>query len=329
MRAGSVRGMIRWGLGLGLLGLLPAVAGGAPPEPGAVVRLERARAAGDREALWALADGPEVPEPVRARALLAACRGLRAPLGRDTRARLARALGSPSPRVRQAAVRAVGRSGARLLERAVLELLADPDPAVRAEVLDAVEPWTRLGHLYYLERALGDPDPRVRARAVRNLGCLDARDLRPELYRRVRETVGKGTWAERDAALRALARWGRLDLAAVRDVLSDPRSAEPVLLTALALCRDLPSSRERDALVLDQIRRSRGFRVAWAAFRLLREGAAPQEEVGAEVARFLAGLPDRHAGARAMAAYLTSLGYRVEHAAGAWRVGGEARRRGR
>ncbi len=118
-------------------------------------------------------------------------------------------------------------------------------------------------------------------------------------------------------ALRALARWGRLDLAALRDVLSDPGSAEPVLLTALALCRDLPPSGERDALVLDQIRRSRGFRVAWAAFRLLRESGTPQERVGPEVARFLAGLPDRHAGPRAMAAYLAGLGYRVEHAAGA------------
>ena len=327
MRPGPVKGMIRWGLALGWLGLLPLAAGGAPRDPGAVVRLERARAAGDREALWALAGDPQAPEPVRARALLAACRGLRAPLGRNTRARIARALESPSPRVRQAAVRAVGRSGARLLERAVLERLADPDPEVRAEVLDAVEPWTRLGHLYYLERALGDPDPGVRARAVRNLGVLDARDLRPDLYRRVRDTVGDGTWAERDAALRALARWGRLDLAAVRDVLSDPGSSEPVLLTALSLCRDLPPSAERDALVLDQIRRSRGFRVAWAAFRLLREGAGPQERVGAEVARFLAGLPDRHAGARAMAAYLVSLGYRVEYAAGAWRVGARGRQR--
>ncbi len=319
--------MIRWGLALGLLGLVAPGARAASPQPGVVVRLERARAAGDREALWALARDPEVPEAVRARALLAACRGLRAPLSRETRARLAGALESPSPRVRQGAVRAVGRAGARLLERAVLGRLSDPDPAVRAEVLDAVAPWTRLGHLYYLEGALGDPDPRVRARAVRNLGGLDARDLRPELHRRVREAVREGTWAERDAALRALARWGRLDLAALRDVLSDPGSAEPVLLTALALCRDLPPSGERDALVLDQIRRSRGFRVAWAAFRLLRESGAPQEQVGAEVARFLAGLPDRHAGARAMAAYLAGLGYRVEHAAGAWRVGPRGRTR--
>ncbi len=272
----------------------------------------------------ALADlvGDTTPAPaVRARALLALGRLWAGPLESEARLLLARSLEDPSPRVRRAAVRVVGELGERPLERTVLKRVAeDPDPGVRCEALAAVERWTRPTHLYYLEAALGFGDPGVRAQALRNLGRLGVRDLRPDLVATARTALRRGSPAERAAALGALRAWDRLGDEDLADLLQDPGAPEFLVLQALEAARGREGVVEA---VADRLARSRGLRTAWAAFTWLRQEAPGHGRVAPAVARIVDGETRRNRALFEMAAYLKGEGYRVEQTPSGWRVLGK------
>lgn len=281
-------------------------------------RVEAAR--DDPATLEALLSDQGAGEGARARALLALGRAWPTPLPGSARLRLRNLLADPASPVRRAAVRLVRERKERPLEREVLKLVAeDPDPGVRAEALDAVEPWTRPTHLYFLEAALGSDDPGVRARAVRNLGRLAARDLRPELRGRIRQWVAGGDPRVRAAALRTLAAWGELTDAALMGVLSDPDAPEFLVLSAVEVAQGRRSADLAEALT-GALEGATSLRVAWASFEWLRENAPTEQRVYPALARILDGETRTNRALETFARHLESAGYRVEHGKVGWRV---------
>ncbi|GAB6064347.1 hypothetical protein JCM30394_30800 [Deferrisoma palaeochoriense] len=301
-----------------MLAVAAPVAASPASRAAAAARVEAARA--DPGALEALVADTAAPAAARARALLALGRGAGRSLSPRTRLFVKEALGDRAAPVRRAAVRLVREAGDRALEREVLKRVAeDPDPGVRAEALDAVERWTRPTHLYFLEAALASEHPEVRARAVRNLGRLARRDLRPDLVEAVRRTLERGTPAERASALRALAAWGELgdeDLAAV---IAAPDEAEFVLLEALEAARGRAGPALADA-VADALARAPSLRAAWACYAWLRENAPGRDPETPVLARILDGEVRTNRALEEFARHLQAAGYRVEHGKAGWRV---------
>ncbi|GAB4278416.1 MAG: hypothetical protein Kow0092_34230 [Deferrisomatales bacterium] len=287
----------------------------------AELRLDDALSRGDRLALERMAAEEALPGEVRGRALWALWCGPGAESAAAGRARLSPALGDPAPEVRRAAARAVARRGERALERSVLRLAAeDPDPEVRREALRAVRPWSRQGHLYFLEQALASPWPTVQAEALGNLARLPRGELPPAVGRTVRELAVAGDPRARFRAFDALEAWGWLEWGPVRAALLDRGAPDPLRLRALEAGEALADPEEWRRVLLDLLAAESSRLVAGQAFRRLRQAGPADPDLPGTVARRLSHASQKDAATEAMAAYLRDRGYRVAYRAGAWAV---------
>jgi len=285
------------------------------------LRLRAAVQAGDRVALAELAAVP-APDSVRARALWELHRGVRQPLAPGDRIRLLAALSDPSPEVRRAALRSIGETGERTLEREALKRVAeDPDMAVRVEALRAVRRWSRQGHLYFLEEALKAPAVQVRVEALRNLAQIAYREIAPVLVERIRQMAGGGGDPfVRGEALEVLRAWDRLEWRLVEGAIEDRTAPEALRVRALELGDAAGEGAELQAALLEVLDSDPSFRVAWECFRRLAGSGASRSEVAPPVARLLLRTPRKNAATEEMAAFLGSRGYRVEFRSGSWNV---------
>jgi HEAT repeat protein/lysophospholipase L1-like esterase len=186
-----VRSLATWSIGergpaageaaLALVKLLQSErAHGSSGAAGALARLQA------RDAVPALADALQAPEPARRAEIATALGQMGATAGAAVPA-LEKALADPDDDVRRTAAEALGRIGpaARAALPALLERADDRDWRTRAEALTAV---ALLGGDAGRARrafttALRDPKPSVRARAARGLAGLGdaARDAVPEI----------------------------------------------------------------------------------------------------------------------------------------------------
>ncbi len=286
------------------------------------LRLHAAARSGDRATLEVLLSPPTV-DSVRARALWELYRGAHAPLSPTDRTRLLAALSDGSPEVRRAALRAISQTGERTLERDALRRAAeDLEPEVRVEALRAVRRWSRQGHLYFLEEALGAPAVEVRVAALQNLAQISYREVAPILVDRIRELAGSdGDPYVRSAALEVLRAWDRLEWEVLADVIEDRAAPESLRLRALELADALDEGGfDREEAWLQALDSDPSFRLAWECFRRLLGSGVGRSEVAPPVARLLMRYPYQNAATEEMAAFLRSGGYRVEYRAGAWIV---------
>ncbi len=311
-----------------LLGAAPWVphAGAVPLAPLVAAELELQGAAqrGDAATLHRLAWDPALPGVARGRALWLLYGPGEGAVEREARLELLRALGDPVAELRLAALRAVGARRVRVLEREVLKIAAeDPEPLVRVEALRALRPWSRQGHLYFLERALESSPDEVRAEVLRNLAEVSLVEVPPEMLARVRaEAADPGARAARMQAMQTLAAWGRLDWPVLRDAVADRRAPEAVRLAALGLSDTLAQSEDRAELLLDILAGDRSMHVAWASYLRLKEASQVSGDLTRAVAAFLADSGERNAATEEMAAFLRSRGGRAEFRAGEWQIAG-------
>ncbi|TLN19752.1 hypothetical protein FDZ71_04765, partial [bacterium] len=159
------------------------------------------------------------PAPLRALALEAVFSPKAFPLSVTDRATLSEALLNPEPQVRLMAAKLIGRIKETNLIRQVLELAdLDPDPEVKAEALVSARPWTRLTHLYFLEKAVESESEKVRVEAVNSLASLSAVELNPAMMAKVRSFSRPGQPDSlRKAAIGALYRWKSLEWGDLRE----------------------------------------------------------------------------------------------------------------
>jgi hypothetical protein len=197
----------------------------------------------------------------------------------------------------------------------------DPNPAVRVEALRAVRPWSRQGHLFFLDRALRSSSPRVAAEALVNLSRISWRELPPEILNRTRLLAGRSATPQVQLrAFEAFKSWDRLEWPMLRDVLTDPEAPEALRVTAVALSKSLPENEDRGELLLDILVGAPSPRLAWKAYRELRESAEHEDQLPPASARFLTESGERNAATEEIATFLRDRGYRVEYRAGAWTV---------
>lgn len=309
-------------LALAFVGPAEASTAGVQSLVDAELGLRDAVSSGDRAALARLYADRRVPGAVRGRALWALYADGASTLTAEERAPLVQALADPAAEVRRAALRAVGRRGDRPLEREALSRLAeDPDPGVRVEALRAVRPWSRQGHLYFLDRALGAGWPEVQAEALANLGRIALRELPPEVVARVRHLTGPDAAPRvRAGAIRALKAWGRLEWDLVRGTVVDRSAPEALRVLALEASEGLTDGEERRALLLDLVAGDPSQLVVWDAYRRLRSTHPGAADLPSAVARYLCECPQRNAATEQMAAFLRDRGYRIEYLAGGWEV---------
>ncbi|MBI5017636.1 MAG: HEAT repeat domain-containing protein [Deltaproteobacteria bacterium] len=295
-------------------------------EPGAraaaELRLHGLTAAGNEAGLGALAADAAAPPVVRGRALFALFSRRPLPLSQADRLRLLRTLGDASPELRGAALRCVGQARERTLESEALRLAAeDPDPQVRVEALRAVRGWTRQGHLYFLQQALGASSTAVQAEALKSLARLEFRDVPPDIVAYVQGCTGPNQPVEvRLRALEALKAWRKLDWAEVRDVLFEAEDSESLRLFAVAASDGVGPVDERNRILVDILSSDPSQRLAWEAFQRLRRAGGDESNLLKGVARFLAFSGRRNAATEEMAAYLRSRGLRADYRSGAWKI---------
>lgn len=306
--------------------LVGAASPAAPPDVGAraaaEVRLRALVEAADDAGLARLADAAAAPASVRARALVAQYAKVPPPLGQPERLRLLKMLGAPAPELRAAALRVVGQFRERSLESEALRLAAeDSEPEVRREALAAVRPWTRQGHLYFLQQALGAGSPYVQADAMQNVGRLGYREVPPDIVSYVQAaTAPNQDNLVRLRALEALKSWGRLEWPELRDVLYEAEDSETLRLFALQASDAVAPPEERNRILLDILAADPSERLAWEAFQRLRRGGLDEAALPNRVARYLGFSGSRNTATEDMAGYLRSRGYRVEYRSGAWKV---------
>ena len=288
----------------------------------AELRLAELRAAGDEAGLWALRGDAKAPPIPRGKAFLAFFEGRRAPLAAQDRARLVKGLSDPSPAVRAASLRVIGRLNDREFEADALRRAAeDPDAGVRVEALQTLRPWTRQGHLYFIDQALGSSSPLVQAEALRNLAALPYREAPPEILGAVdAATSPLQPTGVRLAALEVLKAWGRLDWPQLKEVLLESEGSEALRLFAVEASDSLAPSQERNPILLDILGDDTSQRLAWKAFDRLRRSGADELALPSRVTGFLAFHNRRNTATEGMAAYLRGRGYRVEFRSGAWKL---------
>ncbi len=306
--------------------LLPA--GDARPDAAGDLRVElRLRAlirAGHDGELLDFASDRNLPGNVRGRAFCEAFARREPPLSAGDRRLVLQALADPAPEVRRASLRSISRLGERTLEREALKRAAeDPAPEVRAEALRAVRPWTRRGHLYYLEEAVSSPSTIVQAEALRSLKLLEGRELTPEVLATVVSRTRPGNSAEvRAGSLDCLDGWGRLEWTTIRDILLEPRASLFLRLHALSLGRRLRDRGDFDSALLGVVGGEASSALVSEAFQQLRNNQAVESELASRLVQFLSYSRAREASTEAMAQYLRARGYAVEYRSGAWKVGG-------
>jgi len=314
------------GMAVSLLLVLAASSSRADLSLGDTLRAELTlRAAlrtGDRDALQTLYADPQGAGAVRGQALRALGSGADAHSA-AARARLLEALRDPAAPVRAAAAQLVGETRQRPLEREVLRLVAeDPDPYTRVAALRAVRPWTRQGHLYFLEEALNAPWPPVQAETLENLAALSYRELPPEVIGRVEVLAGPDAPpGVRRQALGALHRWGRLAWPQLQAVVADSAAPDALRLYALELGGTLGTAEGREQLLRDLLDTGASLPLAWAAFRELTTGPQTTQAAVEPVRRFLENTAEHNTATEAMAAYLSRAGNRVEYRSGVWQIG--------
>lgn len=316
------------GILLAVVWVLLGAASPAPEAPDlgarveAELRLRTLEVAADPAGLAALAADASVPSSVRAKALFTLFSRKPPPLSQADRVQLLRVLSDPSPDLRGAALRAVGTLRERTLESDALRLAAeDPDPGVRVEALRAVRAWTRQGHLYFLQQALGASSPAVQAEALKSLARMAFREVPPDIVGYAQASTGPNQPVEvRLRALEALRAWGRLEWAELRDVLFEAEDSETLRLFAVEASDAVASGEERNRILIDILSGDPSERLAWEAFQRLRRAGGDEANLPKGVARFLAFSGSRNAATDEMAAYLRLRGYRAEYRAGAWKV---------
>ena len=128
---------------------------------------------GDEPALMAFYEDKSKPAHYRAAALEVLFEGKRAPISGRDRAFLVNLLSDNDHEIRYMAAKIVGKVKEKYLVRQVLQLVVD-DPAytVRAQALVATRRWTKLTHLFFLEKALEDPSGKVRKEGIVSVGSL-------------------------------------------------------------------------------------------------------------------------------------------------------------
>lgn len=301
----------------------PARAGALGGDLEADLRVRALEASGDGADLRAFYAQSGAPAVERARALYAALAGQAAPLDPDARLLVLTALADPAPEVRVAALRAVGRARERTLEGEALKRLAeDGEPRVRVEALRAVRPWSRQGHLYFLQQALSSPDPWVQAETLINLGAMAFREIPPEMVAWVERASGAPQAPEvRLRAFQTLRGWGRLEWPPLRDVLLGGESSEALRLLALEAGDVLAPSEEKGPVWLAVLDGDPSPRLAWEAFQRLKRGHADETNFLVRVGRYLGFSGKKNFATDDMASLLRSRGYRAEYRSGAWKVG--------
>jgi hypothetical protein len=288
----------------------------------AELRLNTLVAAGDSAGLRALTADVAVPPLVRGKALFALFCREPTVLSQEDRVLLLTAMGDPAPALRGAALRCAGHLRERTLESEALRLAAeDPDPGVQVEALRAVRGWTRQGHLYFLQQALGASSPTVQAEALKSLARLAFREVPPDIVAYVQASTGPNQPVEvRLRALQALAAWGKLEWAELRDVLYEAADSETLRLFAIEASDAVAPPEERNRILFDILSSDSSQRLAWEAFQRLRKAGRDEATLPKGVARFLAFSGSRNAATDDMAAYLRTRGYRAEYRSGAWKV---------
>ncbi|MDF1551865.1 MAG: HEAT repeat domain-containing protein [Deferrisomatales bacterium] len=309
-----------------VLALLWATPPGAASDPVAgwlrgELELQAAVDAGDTKELERLYSAPDSAGVVRGRALVALHPGAGAASG-ASRARLLEALRDPVPEVRAAAARVVGETRQRPLEREVLRLVAeDPDPRTRVLALQAVRPWTRQGHLYFLEEALNSDWPSVQAETLENLAGLEFRELPPEVTSRVEALAApEAPPGVRRRALGALRNWHRLPLPFAQGVAADSAAPDALRLYALELSGTLHGTEGREQLLLDLLAAETSLPLAWAAFQGLTTETQVTVAFDEPLRRYLQRTAEHNTATEAMAAHLGRAGYRVDYRSGAWQI---------
>ncbi len=142
--------------------------------------------------------------------------------GQDLQGSLLDLLADPDPRIRATAIRVVELAGSVEGIKVVLGTLADPDRRVRANAVEAFEQLDDPRFAQLLTPYLRDRDNRVRANAAKalwHLGCPEARDALVDML------------TDRDETMRLSAVWaiGEIQFEGARDLLELRELAEPSL----------------------------------------------------------------------------------------------------
>ncbi|TAL18322.1 hypothetical protein EPN96_02125 [bacterium] len=266
------------------------------------------------------------PANFRAQALETILKDRPPPLSTSERILLQNGLAAPEPEIRTISARLIGTLKETALIRQVLEMAdSDPDPGVKAEALITTRPWTKISHLYFLEKAVESESLKVRVEGVNSLGNLSAGELNPAIVGRVETFMGQGNPPElRKAAMGALYVWKRLEWEDLRDTMLDPGAPEGLRIYAMELSDKLPQAlRVRMDLLRDVATSETSLRFVWQAFRRIKNTIKNDLDLNRSLAKLLSTTTQSNTAVDEIANYLKAQGYTLlRRDDGGWLVRG-------
>lgn len=266
------------------------------------------------------------PACFRALALEAILKDRPTPLSTSERILLQNGLAAPESEIRTICARLIGTLKETALIRQVLEMAdSDPDPGVKAEALITTRPWTKISHLYFLEKAVENDSLKVRVEGVNSLANLSAGELNPSIVGRVETFMGPGNPPElRKAAMGALYVWKRLEWEDLRDTMLDPGAPEGLRIFAMELSDKLPQAlRVRMELLRDVATSETSLRFVWQAFRRIKNTIKNDLDLNRSLAKLLSTTTQSNTAVDDIANYLKAQGFTLlRRDDGGWLVRG-------
>lgn len=299
----------------------PVTAVGAAVE--AELEIERILAGANPELLKTYFRNAEKPPYHRGRALRAYFGKKKIPVNDADRALLTDALGDAEVPVRLAGVKVTGDMREQSLVRTLLDLAAnDPDLNVRKTALESARPWTRLTHLYFLEKALEDKADQVRAEAVASIANLSTKELTPPIVERIRGLLSPANPPlVRRAALDCMRRWGLLDWEMLRQVIADHYAAETLRIYAIKLSDDVQEGAgERIYTLTEILNREMSVNLGWWAFKRLKNVLRNDRNFHLSLGNLLISTTQMNSATWEIASFLKTVGVKAEYKGGGWKV---------
>lgn len=316
------------------LGVAPSFASDLKVRLESEIMLNAAIKAGDRSAVEAIYYSSDAPPEIRGKALRALVLGLDAKpgaktsksskrifIGDDQRLMLLKAFESEAAEIRVAAVQIAGAVGEKSLERKMLNMAADDENStVRVEALRALKPWTRAGHLFFLDKASSSPQPRVQAEALSNLALLSFNETPPEIVTQVRSLAASSSSPmARVRAMQTLSAWNQLKWETLRGFLVNSGASEELWLDALKLSVNFPTQQRND-LLKDVVEKGATLRSVWTAYQILKDSASTDVEFLETLINYLTVSGQKNTVTQTIAEFLRKTGYRVDYRAGGWSI---------